>query len=63
MKWEYTTLLWKARRGKLDVQALTENLNRYGEDGWELVSASETSMDGGATRDVLLVFKRPVPTE
>ncbi|MFC1662412.1 DUF4177 domain-containing protein [Gemmatimonadota bacterium] len=67
MKWEYATLLWNARKGLLgrkpDVQALTDNLNKYGEDGWELVSATDTSMEGGVRRNVLLVFKRPVPSE
>lgn len=67
MKWQYRTLLWDARKGllggKLDREALEGQLNVWGEEGWELVSASGTSMDGGSTRDILLILKRPDPSE
>jgi hypothetical protein len=34
-------------------------MNRLGSQGWELVSAFDTSRGGGGTRDVIAVFKRP----
>jgi hypothetical protein len=64
MKWEYRTLLWDARKGllggKLDRGGLESQLNVWGEEGWELVSASATTREGGSTRDILLILKRPI---
>ena len=66
MKWEYMTLLWDAGKGllggKLDREGLEDQLNGLGEKGWELVSASGTSKEGGSTRNIVLIFKRPVPS-
>ena len=64
MKWEYRTLLWDARKGllggKIDREQLDRQLNVLGEEGWELVSAPPTTLEGGSTRDIVLIFKRPV---
>lgn len=64
MKWEYMTVFFEAhgwfQGGKLDGQNLTDRLNRLGQEGWELVSAFDTNVQGGGTRDVVMVLKRPM---
>ena len=64
MQWEYrsykhSTTGWMG--GKIDEQEVDQALNRYGADGWELVSAFDTNMSHGETRFVIFVFKRPKP--
>lgn len=63
MKWEYMTLLLPAGGlmlgGRIDAQKLTDRLNELGGEGWELVSAFDTNMLDGQTRDVITVLKRP----
>lgn len=46
--------------GKLDGKKFNDHLNELGEEGWELVSAFDTNILHGATRDVVAVFKRPM---
>jgi hypothetical protein len=64
MKWEYLTVKFATSGfllgGKLDGDAFNEKLNELGEQGWELVSAFDTNMDQGMTRDVVAVLKRPM---
>ena len=67
MKWEYLTVLCHAGRGlfggKFKEQALTDNLNELGQENWELVSMTTTNTElFGATRDIVLILKRPVPS-
>ena len=65
MKYEYTVLTvaaetgWFTLGGKVDGEKLSGELNRLGRDGWELVSTFDTNMGHGATRDVVLILKRP----
>ena len=62
MKWEYETVKVAATGfvgGKLDEDTFTTHLNDLGDQGWELVAAFDTNQGGGATRDVVAVFKRP----
>ncbi len=62
MKWEYLTLMLPASGiilgGKIDAQKFTDRLNQLGAEGWELVSAFDTNMVEGKTRDVVAVLKR-----
>jgi hypothetical protein len=46
--------------GKVDQTKFEAELNRMGQDGWELVSAFDTNQSYGATRFVVAVFKREV---
>jgi hypothetical protein len=46
--------------GKVDEGKLSNELNRLGAVGWELVSAFDTNMGYGATRDVVLILKKAV---
>lgn len=64
MKYEYTVLMVAAEKGlftsgKVDGEKLSGELNRLGRDGWELVSTFDTNMGHGATRDVVMILKRP----
>lgn len=60
-QWEYMTVLLGATGflgGKVDGAELTDRLNALGADGWELVSAFDTNMGRGRTRDVVAILKR-----
>lgn len=60
-KWEYITIKVEtegAFGGILDVRNFDNELNKYGEQGWELVSCISTNAAYGKTREVIVVFKR-----
>lgn len=63
VKWEYMTIA-KDVQGWLGIKVnpaeIDEDLNRLGREGWELVSAFDTS--DGSTCHLVFVFKRPVGT-
>jgi hypothetical protein len=65
MRWEYKAIkldaagVWLSQ-GHVDEAALEAVMNRLGSDGWELVSAFDTSRGGGGTRDVIAILKRPL---
>ena len=62
IKWEYLVLKMEAggfwSGGIIDDNSMTFALNDLGEKGWELTSTVETNMQNGATRSVMLIFKR-----
>ncbi|MEK3732655.1 MULTISPECIES: DUF4177 domain-containing protein [Paenibacillus] len=61
-QWEYKTLKYRTGGffgGNVKEEDFEEELNRYGMDGWELVSCFDTNMSG-QSRDVIVVFKRKV---
>ncbi len=60
-RWEYRTLKFETRGfagGILDTDTFNEILNRYGSEGWELVSCFDTNQSQGASRYVIAVLKR-----
>ena len=60
MRWEYKTITCKKRSffsGALDAEALTQQLDGLGRDGWELVSICPGSFFG-APVGVIAVLKR-----
>lgn len=60
-KWEYMTIKIETKGflgGKLDTQELDSQLNRLGEQGWELVSSFSTNKAYGESRDVVAILKR-----
>ena len=70
MGWEYTTIQLDFQQGKFfsvgglfDAHLFSNELNRLGWDGWELVSTFDTNMGQGATRFVIAVLKRPLTSE
>jgi len=61
VRWEYKTITLGTSGflgGKLDTDALEKSMNGLGKQGWELVSAFDTNLGHGATRDVVVIFKR-----
>ena len=61
MKWEYKTMKLAAKGflgGKFDEDELDAFMNDLGAKGWELVTAFDTNMSHGQTRDVVAMFKR-----
>jgi hypothetical protein len=66
-RWEYKVLKpevsgqlgwWGG--GRVNAEAIAEELNRLGSLGWELVSSLDTSNTTGRTVEVILLFKREV---
>ncbi|MBW8036322.1 MAG: DUF4177 domain-containing protein [Planctomycetes bacterium] len=63
MKWEYTTAKVDTKGfagGKFDNASFEQILNGLGEQGWELVSVFDTNMEGGKSRHVVAILKRPI---
>jgi hypothetical protein len=63
MRWEYQTVKLKAKgflSVKIDEVQMDAMLNDLGRDGWELAAAFDTSVAQGSTRDVVVIFKRPI---
>jgi hypothetical protein len=62
MRWQYRIL--KIGIGgflgpQTDMDKLEGVLDQLGQEGWELVSVEDTSMQRGVSDDLLLFFKRP----
>lgn len=55
--WEYKTLQTAVKSGRFDPDALDDVLNRFGSDGWELVSVS-TVLQGGETVSIVHHLRR-----
>jgi hypothetical protein len=64
MKWEYKTIKVDTTGfvagGKFDQDSFEQILNGLGERGWELVSAFDTNVEGGKSRHVVAMLKRPI---
>jgi len=62
-KWEYFTLKLATKGwfvgGELDVDKLDTHLNDLGAEGWEVVAAFDTNQFKGASRDIVVILKRP----
>ena len=60
-KWEYKTIKLAATGwfagGNLDEGMLDEYMNLLGRDGWELVSAFDTSQAYGASRNIVAIIQ------
>ena len=65
MNWEYRTIRiavkqgWNESKGAIETSDTDDLLNRYGEQGWELVTALDTEHSTG-TAAIFCIFKRPV---
>jgi len=49
---------WFGLGGTVDTGSIDKPINELGADGWELVSTIDTNRGFGATRDVIMIFKR-----
>ena len=61
--WEYNVVVLPFDSGFstdkiVDAQAIDQELNRLGREGWELVSTS-ISTTRGYSRELIAIFKRP----
>ena len=62
MKWEYRTIKVDTKGfvgGKIDEGNMDQMLNALGDEGWELVAALDTNAEGGVSRHVVGILKRP----
>ena len=63
MRWEYNTIKVDTKGwllgGKLDDNEFELLMNELGQQGWELVNAFDTNIEGGKSRHVVAIFKRP----
>ena len=59
--WEYKILNIRSENYRLDP-TYEPQLNRLGDDGWELVSITAINFKTGATDHIGMVFKRQKPT-
>jgi len=60
-KWEYTSIKFETKGvlgGILEEKPFENELNRLGEQGWELVACFPTAEAYGRSREVVAVFKR-----
>lgn len=62
MNWEYRAIALKATGwisgGNIDHDRLSSMMNNLGREGWELTSSFVTSEVSGATKEVVVLFKR-----
>lgn len=60
--WEYKTLEFNTKGfwvgGKVDIIKMNDEFNKLGMEGWELVSAVNTNQYQGASRKIIVMFKR-----
>ncbi|PRR82251.1 DUF4177 domain-containing protein [Clostridium vincentii] len=60
-RWEYKTIKVELKGfsgGILEVENFNGELNKLGEEGWELTSCFATNAAQGHSRDAISVFKR-----
>lgn len=60
-QWEYTTLNFKIGgflSAKIDQEKFEAELNRYGSQGWEMVSCFDMNDAQGQSKNVMVLFKR-----
>ena len=60
-RWEYRTIKFKLKGfsgGILETEDFNYELNRLGDQGWELVSCFTSNGANGYSRDAVAVFKR-----
>ena len=60
--WEYKTVVIKADisfwGGNFDGNEITDSLNSYGKDGWELINVVAPTRGYGASTFLVAFFKR-----
>jgi hypothetical protein len=61
MKFEYKTLIYDTKGffgGKVDEDEFESTINGAAKDGWELINSFPTTEQSGATRCIVLIFRR-----
>lgn len=59
-RWEYKIINIRSEGYRLDPNAVGQ-LNRLGEEGWELVGLTSVNFKSGASDNIAMVFKRALP--
>lgn len=60
-KWEYLSSKFQLEGsfgGVLDIKNFNMELNRLGDEGWELISTISTNAAYGKSREIIAVLKR-----
>lgn len=60
-KYEYKTFRYDTKGlwgGKVETDQFEMALNRFGDDGWKMVSSFTTAQSYGSSRSVICIFKR-----
>jgi len=60
-RWEYKTIKFELKGflgGVLETEDFDYEINKFGDQGWELVSCFTTNAANGYSRDAIAVFKR-----
>lgn len=58
-RWEYKVINVRSENYRLDPNSSIE-LNKLGQEGWEMVGLTSVNFKSGATDNIAMVFKRPV---
>ena len=58
-QWQYKAINIRSENYRLDP-ACSDELDRLGSDGWELVSITSVNFKTGATDNIAMVLKREV---
>ena len=63
-RWQYLTVQINVAGllgPRVNIKEVGEAFDRYGEDGWELVSALDINRGEGSSSEIIAFFKRPLP--
>lgn len=60
-RWEYRIINVRSEHYRLDPKAAARDLDPLGAEGWELVGLTSVNFKSGATDNIAMVFKRPLP--
>ncbi len=58
-RWEYKVINIRSENYRLDPNSSIE-LNKLGQEGWEMVGLTSVNFKSGATDNIAMVFKRPI---
>jgi hypothetical protein len=58
-QWQYKVIAYKLQWKGFDYAEVERQLNAYGSEGWEMVSAVSPSFGSGQAIEVAVVLKRP----
>ena len=59
-KFEYKVVTFDTKGfwgGTVETRQIEEQLNRLGDDGWEMVSCTSTNQSYGASKSIVCIFK------
>ena len=60
-RFEYKVVVYDTKGffgGNVEKDQLEDQFNRFGSEGWEMVSCTSTNQSYGSTKSVVCIFKR-----